>query len=104
MRLQRGRRTRTRHPLLILPPPHCLQAGDAFESYAAEIRVQYRAGEGLRALDRNHHSGGERSVATMLYLIALQVRSGLGWVGFVLDILHSVCVLSRSGVWWGGCF
>eukprot|EP00198_Chlamydomonas_reinhardtii_P001034 XP_001690369.1 structural maintenance of chromosomes protein 5A [Chlamydomonas reinhardtii] len=48
------------------------EAGDAFESYAAEIRVQYRAGEGLRALDRNHHSGGERSVATMLYLIALQ--------------------------------
>ncbi|KAG2448841.1 hypothetical protein HYH02_006192 [Chlamydomonas schloesseri] len=46
--------------------------GDAFESYAAEIRVEYRPGEGLRALDRNHHSGGERSVATMLYLIALQ--------------------------------
>ncbi|GLC34497.1 hypothetical protein PLESTM_000205100 [Pleodorina starrii] len=48
------------------------EAGDAFGEYAAEIRVQYRPNEPLRPLNRNHHSGGERSVATMLYLMALQ--------------------------------
>ncbi|GIL94381.1 hypothetical protein Vretimale_600 [Volvox reticuliferus] len=48
------------------------ESGDEFDKYAAEIRVQYRPQEPLRPLNRNHHSGGERSVATMLYLMALQ--------------------------------
>ncbi|PNH03235.1 Structural maintenance of chromosomes protein 5, partial [Tetrabaena socialis] len=58
------------------------EAGDAFDAYTVEIRlgssdasrrsVKYRPDEPLQALNRNRHSGGERSVATMLYLIALQ--------------------------------
>ncbi|GIL45706.1 hypothetical protein Vafri_2884 [Volvox africanus] len=48
------------------------ESGEEFDKYAAEIRVQYRSQEPLRPLNRNHHSGGERSVATMLYLMALQ--------------------------------
>ncbi|KAG2501172.1 hypothetical protein HYH03_000987 [Edaphochlamys debaryana] len=48
------------------------EAGDQYDKYAVEIRVQYRPQEPLQALDRNHHSGGERSVATMIYLMALQ--------------------------------
>ncbi|GLI64046.1 hypothetical protein VaNZ11_007207 [Volvox africanus] len=48
------------------------ETDDEFDKYAAEIRVQYRGEEPLRPLNRNHHSGGERSVATMLYLMALQ--------------------------------
>ncbi|KXZ47043.1 hypothetical protein GPECTOR_38g280 [Gonium pectorale] len=48
------------------------EAGDAFQDYATEIRVSYRPQEPVQPLDRNRHSGGERTVATMLYLMALQ--------------------------------
>lgn len=47
-------------------------SNDDFDKYGIEIWVTYRASEPLRKLDEKIQSGGERSVATMLYLIALQ--------------------------------
>jgi chromosome segregation ATPase len=46
--------------------------GDAFAEYAIEIRVKFRENEELATLDANRQSGGERSVSTILYLVALQ--------------------------------
>ncbi|KAF0295653.1 Structural maintenance of chromosomes protein 5 [Amphibalanus amphitrite] len=40
--------------------------------YGISIKVKYRASEQLCELSATHHSGGERSVATMLYVMALQ--------------------------------
>ena len=42
-------------------------------SYGLSIKVSYRRGEGVQELKREYQSGGEKSVATMLYLLALQV-------------------------------
>uniref|UniRef100_A0A7E4VMQ2 Structural maintenance of chromosomes protein 5 n=1 Tax=Panagrellus redivivus TaxID=6233 RepID=A0A7E4VMQ2_PANRE len=42
------------------------------EEYGIEILVKYRAQNSLQKLTANTQSGGERSVATMLYLMALQ--------------------------------
>ena len=44
-----------------------------FERYAIHIRVRFRAEEGLQLLTAHRQSGGERSVSTILYLIAIQV-------------------------------
>lgn len=49
--------------------------GDDFEKYSIDIWVSYRQSESPRKLDARVQSGGERSVATMLYLIALQKLS-----------------------------
>ena len=46
-----------------------------FEKYAIHIKVRYRAEEGLQLLTAQRQSGGERSVATILYLIAIQVKA-----------------------------
>ena len=46
--------------------------GDDFASYALEIRVKFRPNEDMHLLDAHRQSGGERSVTTMLYMIALQ--------------------------------
>ncbi|XP_041363245.1 structural maintenance of chromosomes protein 5-like [Gigantopelta aegis] len=43
-----------------------------YEKYGVRIKVKYRDGEQLRELTQHHQSGGERSVATVLYLMALQ--------------------------------
>ncbi|GMT14394.1 hypothetical protein PFISCL1PPCAC_5691, partial [Pristionchus fissidentatus] len=40
--------------------------------YGIKIMVKFREGERLRRLDHQVQSGGERSVSTMLYLLALQ--------------------------------
>lgn len=45
---------------------------DRFETYRIEIRVKFRENEPLGVLTAARQSGGERSVSTMLYLIALQ--------------------------------
>ena len=37
-----------------------------------QIRVKFRSEDSLHVLDARHQSGGERSVSTMLYLMALQ--------------------------------
>eukprot|EP00040_Diaphanoeca_grandis_P018923 m.99595 g.99595 ORF g.99595 m.99595 type:complete len:1081 (+) comp27172_c0_seq1:128-3370(+) len=43
-----------------------------FELYGIVIKVAYRQEESMRALEAAVQSGGEKSVATMLYLMALQ--------------------------------
>lgn len=43
-----------------------------YEKYGVRIKVKYRDAEQLRELNMYHQSGGERSVATVLYLLALQ--------------------------------
>ncbi|KHN71125.1 Structural maintenance of chromosomes protein 5, partial [Toxocara canis] len=42
------------------------------EHYGVTILVKFREGESLRQLTHRTQSGGERSVATMLYVMALQ--------------------------------
>jgi hypothetical protein len=49
-------------------------------------RVKFRDSEELQTLDANRQSGGERSVSTILYLIALQVGDSAGW-GLAVDAL-----------------
>ncbi|XP_013378683.1 structural maintenance of chromosomes protein 5 [Lingula anatina] len=46
-----------------------------YEKYGIRIKVKYRANEQLRELTPGHQSGGECSVATVLYLMALQELS-----------------------------
>lgn len=43
-----------------------------YEKYGIRIKVKYRDAEPLRELTPFHQSGGERSVATVLYMMALQ--------------------------------
>ena len=43
-----------------------------FEKYGISVYVRYRDEEPFSELQYNKHSGGERSVATMIYIIALQ--------------------------------
>ncbi len=45
---------------------------DDFASYAIEIKVSFRSATKLATLSAEFHSGGERSVSTMMYLISLQ--------------------------------
>lgn len=44
-----------------------------FDKFAMHIRVRFRTEEELQLLTAHRQSGGERSVATILYLIAIQV-------------------------------
>lgn len=46
-----------------------------FEKYGIEILVSYRPTEPLQQLAASRQSGGEKSVATMLYLVSLQQLS-----------------------------
>jgi chromosome segregation ATPase len=43
-----------------------------FDSYEMQMHVSYRDEDGLFALSGQRHSGGERAVATIMYLMALQ--------------------------------
>ncbi|XP_063931554.1 structural maintenance of chromosomes protein 5-like [Zophobas morio] len=43
-----------------------------FSMYGLDIRVKFRACDSLSVLDHHRQSGGERSVSTMLYLMAMQ--------------------------------
>ena len=47
--------------------------GDNYKDWGMEIRVSFRKGMKLSILNANVHSGGERSVSTILFLMALQV-------------------------------
>ena len=49
-----------------------LEENEDFSKYGILIRVKFRENEELQALDAQRQSGGERSVSTMLYLLALQ--------------------------------
>lgn len=50
----------------------CIYILQDFSKWGIEIRVKFRAGESLQLLEGHRQSGGERSVSTMLYLMALQ--------------------------------
>lgn len=43
-----------------------------YEKYGVKIKVKFRDAEVLRELTAHHQSGGERSVTTVLYMMALQ--------------------------------
>ena len=43
-----------------------------FELWSIEIKVKFRENESLQILDQHRQSGGERSVSTIFYLMALQ--------------------------------
>lgn len=43
-----------------------------FEKYGIIVKVKFRDAEPLKELKPSHQSGGERSVSTMIYMIALQ--------------------------------
>ncbi|KAG0651385.1 Structural maintenance of chromosomes 5 [Hyphodiscus hymeniophilus] len=45
---------------------------DDFEDWAIKIKVKFRENEQLQVLDKHRQSGGERSVSTIFYLMALQ--------------------------------
>ena len=45
---------------------------DDFSQYALDIYVKYRKEGHLRKLEGHFQSGGEKSVATMLFLLCLQ--------------------------------
>ncbi|KAG1681379.1 hypothetical protein FOA52_007427 [Chlamydomonas sp. UWO 241] len=47
-------------------------AAEKYKECALEIRVQFRETESLEVLNIHRQSGGERSVSTVLFLIALQ--------------------------------
>jgi len=49
-----------------------LERPDDIAAWAIDIRVKFRSDAAQRTLNARLQSGGERSVATMLYLIALQ--------------------------------
>eukprot|EP00958_Prasinococcus_capsulatus_P010538 scaffold1031_cov461-Prasinococcus_capsulatus_cf.AAC.3 len=49
-----------------------LTEAEDFDKYAISIKVKFRQEEDLVALTANRQSGGERSVSTILYLMALQ--------------------------------
>lgn len=49
-----------------------VSAGRDYADYAISILVRFRELENLKPLSAQHHSGGEKSVATILYLLALQ--------------------------------
>lgn len=48
---------------------------DDYEKYGVCIKVKFRDHENLRELTAHHQSGGERSVSTVLYMMALQELS-----------------------------
>ncbi|XP_059830738.1 structural maintenance of chromosomes protein 5 [Hypanus sabinus] len=45
---------------------------EEYDKYGIRIRVKFRSSTQLHELTQHHQSGGERSVSTMLYLMALQ--------------------------------
>ena len=49
--------------------------GEDPSAAAARVSVRFRGGEALARLDGARQSGGERAVATVLYILALQSRS-----------------------------
>jgi chromosome segregation ATPase len=47
-------------------------AGSDYDKYSLEILVKFRDNESLQVLSAQRQSGGEKSVSTILYLLALQ--------------------------------
>ena len=65
------------HPSLEAPVPASLPPSQDIEEKSLIVKVAYRKDEEMKQLSALSQSGGERVVATMLYMLALQVRRGL---------------------------
>ena len=57
------------------PDPDAQPDYSEFDKFGVQIKVKFRDKEQLQDLNAQRQSGGERSVSTMLYLMALQVSS-----------------------------
>lgn len=68
-------------PSLVLVCPSSNLFQEDYAKWGVEIRVKFRESEQLELLRAAHQSGGERSVSTMLYLMALQTLTKVGCVG-----------------------
>jgi hypothetical protein len=78
------------HPTLRVPLPFT----------PPQVKVKFREDEELQQLTAHRQSGGERSVSTILYLIALQVRAWADWGGgAVTSSLDASCILDGRGLW-----
>ena len=69
------------HPSLEAPVPASLPPSQDIEEKSLIVKVAYRKDEEMKQLSALSQSGGERVVATMLYMLALQVRRGCGSQG-----------------------
>ena len=58
--------------VMLDPDPKTEPDCNDFAKYGVQIRVKFRDNEQLQELNAQRQSGGERSVSTMLYLMALQ--------------------------------
>lgn len=65
---------------------------DDFQNYGIKIRVKYRSTEPLLDLSGTHHSGGERAVATALYMLAMQELTQVPFR--CVDEINQVCILT----------
>lgn len=54
--------------VLLMRPPN----PDKFDEYGFGIKVSYRPNRSMEQLSGQRHSGGEKSVATALYMLAIQ--------------------------------
>ena len=63
--------------------------------------MKFREGEELQKLTATRQSGGERSVSTILYLIALQVKGVEGQGKGRADRRHVQGKYQREGGWAG---
>ena len=55
------------------PDPDVQPNFSEFDKFGVQIKVKFRDSETLQELNAQRQSGGERSISTMLYLMALQV-------------------------------
>lgn len=59
-----------------------------YEDYGVEIRVSFREGVKPTVLSARVQSGGERSVSTIMYLMAMQVNNSVGsWCRSMLSLV-----------------
>lgn len=65
-----------------------------FSKYGIAIKVKFRPNEELQVLSTSRQSGGERSVSTMLYLMALQDITSCPFraVDEINQVTYTLCV------------
>jgi len=54
---------------------YCPDNPNNFSEYGLDIKVQYRAGDEMASISVNRQSGGERSVAAMLFLLSMPTKN-----------------------------
>lgn len=75
----------------------CICFQDDFEKYGIRIKVKFRDSESLRELTATHQSGGEKSVATVLYMMSLQELTPCPFR--CVDEINQVC--DELKLWYG---